>query len=350
MNAIKILVRGDRQSGLRETMTLVRTVRIGALFLVALVTASCTASHTSTSTSTSVPPTTSVFTAVPAGWVPVAYGDAQISVPSDWIVMLSGGQYCAANPPGFVYLGPLSSDEGCEGGVKGLPPATAELAFLNVAPASRLPSIELHGIRLFVVDTGPRTLTYDVPSLHVMVSATGSLRHQLMDTLRTSPRAAVLTAAPAAVVPSSWHWLTFASIRYAVPALWPVVRSNTYVFPCGPTSVTLEPGPKTTLDTDQHVLSPGCPFIGSQPPTDPVDGVDINSGFSSVLGGSAQSCVTLKAVSDHGLTACQDTGLPYSVLAVEVTVPGRAKPVSMYIGLAGNGLIARTILYSLRAA
>jgi hypothetical protein len=30
-----------------------------------------------------------------------------------------------------------------------------------------------------------------------------------------------------------------------------------------------------------------------------------------------------------------------------VTVPGRAKPVIVSIGLAGNGMVARTILYSL---
>ena len=31
-------------------------------------------------------------------------------------------------------------------------------------------------------------------------------------------------------------------------------------------------------------------------------------------------------------------------------VPGRSKPVFVSIGLAGNGMVARTILYSLRAA
>jgi hypothetical protein len=35
---------------------------------------------------------------------------------------------------------------------------------------------------------------------------------------------------------------------------------------------------------------------------------------------------------------------------LRVNVPGRDKPVFVSIGLAGNGMVARTILYSLRAA
>jgi hypothetical protein len=52
----------------------------------------------------------------------------------------------------------------------------------------------------------------------------------------------------------------------------------------------------------------------------------------------------------HGLTACPATSPAYSILVLKVTVPGRNKPVYVSIGLAGNGMIARTILYSLRAS
>ena len=40
----------------------------------------------------------------------------------------------------------------------------------------------------------------------------------------------------------------------------------------------------------------------------------------------------------------------YSILFLKVTVPRRSKPVYVSIGLAGSGTVARTILYSLRAA
>jgi hypothetical protein len=56
-------------------------------------------------------------------------------------------------------------------------------------------------------------------------------------------------------------------------------------------------------------------------------------------------CLTL-----HGLTLCPATSPAYSILVLKVTVPGRSKPVFVSIGLAGNGMVARTILYSLKEA
>jgi hypothetical protein len=45
----------------------------------------------------------------------------------------------------------------------------------------------------------------------------------------------------------------------------------------------------------------------------------------------------------HGLTACPATSPAYSFLVLKVTVPGRKSPVYVSIGLAGNGMVARTI-------
>jgi hypothetical protein len=36
-----------------------------------------------------------------------------------------------------------------------------------------------------------------------------------------------------------------------------------------------------------------------------------------------------------------------AILVLKITVPGHKKPVFVSIGLAGNGMIARTTLYSL---
>jgi hypothetical protein len=52
----------------------------------------------------------------------------------------------------------------------------------------------------------------------------------------------------------------------------------------------------------------------------------------------------------NGIKACPATSPAYSILVLKVTVPGRSKPLYVSIGLAGNGMVARTILYSLRAA
>jgi hypothetical protein len=64
-----------------------------------------------------------------------------------------------------------------------------------------------------------------------------------------------------------------------------------------------------------------------------------------VTGTFSTNCLSL-----HGLIVCPATSPAYSILVLKVTVPGRLKPVYVSIGLAGNGMVARTILYSLREA
>jgi hypothetical protein len=58
--------------------------------------------------------------------------------------------------------------------------------------------------------------------------------------------------------------------------------------------------------------------------------------------------ISKHCLSLHGLTACPATSPAYSILVLKVTVPGRSKPIYVSIGLAGSGMVARTILYSLR--
>jgi hypothetical protein len=78
-----------------------------------------------------------------------------------------------------------------------------------------------------------------------------------------------------------------------------------------------------------------------------MNGIQVDSGshvqFDVTLAFS-KHCLSL-----HGLTACPATSPAYSIFVLKVTVPGHSKPVFVSIGLAGNGMVARTILYSLRA-
>jgi hypothetical protein len=103
-----------------------------------------------------------------------------------------------------------------------------------------------------------------------------------------------------------------------------------------------------TLSTDARpVLLPPCPLI--QPtPQQPENGVQVDSGLRT------EPTVTLslsaRCLDVHGLTACPASSPAYSILVVRVNVPGREKPVFVSIGLTGNGMVARTVLYSLRAA
>lgn len=69
---------------------------------------------------------------------------------------------------------------------------------------------------------------------------------------------------------------------------------------------------------------------------------------------SPGSCLPLAGITgciyDRTPTAAGDQMAELDVLFVSVTVTGRAGHELLEIGLAGNGLVARTILYSIRAA
>ena len=88
------------------------TVRLRAFVLVvlALAVAACTSSRTVSPTTTTVPrPLPAIdLSATPSGWVPVADGDAQISVPATWWVLYNVG--CpTGSPPGEVVVNPVIS-------------------------------------------------------------------------------------------------------------------------------------------------------------------------------------------------------------------------------------------------
>lgn len=105
------------------------------------------------------------------------------------------------------------------------------------------------------------------------------------------------------------------------------------------------------LDTDVAVDVQGCPAaLNNAPPVrSPSNGLRIDTGpaFLSVQTFRFASGDCLKL---HGMTACPATAPDYSILVLRVSVPGRSKPVFVSIGLAGDGMVARAILYSLRAA
>jgi hypothetical protein len=101
------------------------------------------------------------------------------------------------------------------------------------------------------------------------------------------------------------------------------------------------------LDTDQKLWIALCPATLPYAVT-PSDGVRVDlvearSPSGTFLAGG--SCLNRVSVS-----TCPSSTPDYSILLLRVTVPGRSTPVIVSIGLAGSGKVARTILYSLRAA
>ena len=185
---------------------------------------------------------------------------------------------------------------------------------------------------------------YLLPSLGVEIEAEGPLAKRVIDTLSRSPRTVALASGPAPVVPSSWHTVTDAGLRFVVPARW-----HTFL-PVGAGACRSE-GP-TLLNRDSVVLTTDLSLCREPAlaPTvrPPGNGVQVDVDASPSFAPAtllSKHCLSLGA-----LIACPATSPAYSILVLKVTVPRRSEPVYVSIGLAGNGSVARTILYSLRPA
>lgn len=340
-----------------------RSRLVVCLIALAMLGAACgsgTAVSTTTSgpvTSTTVanhpPPTIAVdLSATPSGWVPVAYGDGQISVPADWIASYGSGYPCLGGnlPAGEVLVNAGPGPVSCPATMRGKPAAIVNLEPLSAdAAKSSKPPLMINGI---VVRLGGVSIpkgvgmepiyTYLVPSLGVQITVSGSLGFRVLDTLTRSPRDIALATGPAPPVPSSWHRVTFAGVRFSVPADCSIQRTETWNI-CAPLPVAL--WKEVVLDTDRVFLRLPCAF--SQFAVTPADGVRVDSGRQGPTGSFSPGGTCLHS---NGLTACPSSTPDYSILVLKVLVPGRATLVTVSIGLAGNGIVTRTILYSLRAA
>ena len=341
------------------------TVRLRSLLPVVLtLTLAACSSQTVSPTTTMLPfrtqplmtePIPAVdLSATPTGWVPVAYRDAQISVPSTWSVLYNSSA-CQTGPPGGdVYINPSGGFCSAKGTPKGK--TTVTLVPLNEKeyqpPTTYGQRRVINGITVYETYSfapTPHGGSYLVPSLGVEIEAEGPLAHGVVDTLSRSPRAVALASGSAPSVPSSWQSVSFAGLRFSVPANWTIYR--TQLTPglgiCGPKSGVEFLDTTLTLSTDLRPLHFPCalPAPTAQPMA---NGVQVDSGLRT------EPLVTLsfskRCLKFHGLTACPATTPAYSILVLRVTVPGHRQPVYVSIGLAGNGVVARTILYSLRAA
>jgi hypothetical protein len=353
-------VREDALNWLRGNMGAVRSRRLVTLIVVALLGAACTSgaavSTTSPVTSTTVPshppPTIAVdLSATPAGWVPVAYGDAQVSVPASFSVYYPGQNPCELfSTPGALFVAPTPTTMFCPGH----PHAT----FVWLVPTRQVPAVyagekpSIHnGVPVYLGPNGLSFVTHYAPTLGVDLTAQGPMARRVIDALTRSPRSVTLASGPAPLVPSGWHDVTFQGLTFDAPASWPVTPTTEagqdLAYECGPSGVVLVKT-EVTLSADQYEFPPGGCLPPAMRPQQPKNGVEVDEQGAAhlpVVMTFSKRCLHL-----HGLTACPATSPAYSILILKVAVPGRATPVVVSIGLAGNGLVARTVLDSLRAA
>ncbi len=328
---------------LRVLATVVIAVALSAF------TSSQTFATTTVPTSAKALPSLDLATTA-AGWVPVAFGNAQISVPAAWWVLYDSPPCPTGSPTGEVFVNPPPGLFACPLEIAPGPSTTVSFG----PPRGPLSTVLGHpevinGIFVYPYPTGPQS-SYLVPSLGVEITVDGPLGQRVLHTLTWSPRSVVLAPGSSPAIPSSWQQVTFAGLRFSVPAGWPINR--TAVTPglgaiCETLGVAFA-STTVTLSTDvRPMLLPPCPYF---PPTpqQPENGVQVDSGLRTepmVTLSLSAHCLVL-----HGLTTCPATSPAYSILVLRVNVRGRDKPVFFSVGLAGNGMVARTILDSLRPA
>ena len=277
----------------------------------------------------------------PKGWVPVAYGDVQVSVPPSWEVLDAG--VCDDGEPvpsAAVYLGTAQAGGICN--------QSSSYVWLQAGGNKPVPGVatDINGITAYATKSAPTVL--HIPSLAALASAKGPLAERVLHTVTVSPRYVALASGPVPPVPPSWHRVIYGGVSVAVPANWPVV--NYYQWhSCIPDydayyskEVVLDSG---IADTDL-ISCPGR-FISSAARASGVDGLTINTGQYHAL--SDQYWPAGQCFPVNNVTACPLT-FPYSIMPLDVHVPGLGQLVQVDIGLAGSGETARTILYSIEKA
>jgi hypothetical protein len=137
-------------------------------------------------------------------------------------------------------------------------------------------------------------------------------------------------------VPRTWRWQEFDGIRFAAPGDWRLVRNGSFACPFGVRSRAV------VLFPDRNRQMPRCAVL---------------MGTAGTL--AASSGVSAERLPDvAGFCRCRQlqrlrlcySAPPYAggVLGVAVAVHGRHRMTLLRIGLAGSGVVPRTIIGSIQ--
>jgi hypothetical protein len=349
---------------------LLLTIACGALALSACSAsvhsvAPTTTARPGSSTTTLAPPSPPIqltnIGLTPTDWVPIDYGHAQIAVPATWDVTAPPACYNSVHDD--VILGAGGGTGDCFSA--GMPTDTVQIqpypsrqhgCISCPQPYNPTKVIHLNGFLVRKIGGA----NYDVPSLGVSLDFFAHTDRQVLDTLTRSPRAVALGHTGAPRIPASWHRITFRGLSFAVPTSWTVTRTGVATLGgpiCSPLSDMTTTPPTITLSTDRQPAPVyACPLEPVRlRPLRPQLGLIVNAL-------SRQFTPTFVALPSEchqqgGLRLCVDTNLNEGILEVSMQrVPtcGTAcslviQPPLVELGLAGSGLVDRTILDSFRA-
>ncbi|MFZ0665562.1 MAG: hypothetical protein WAM97_07385 [Acidimicrobiales bacterium] len=325
------------------------------------------------STPTEVTPADRLSVAVdvsvtPAGWTPVDFGNLQLSVPSSWKISTTPSTTpgCPTTGGGIVVvsgiIGPACTTQTNSVSIDPVPDKVVTGGHL---PGYGRPEM-INGIKAYPIVGGADAPVaghlWAVPSLGVDLTITGPLASRVLHTITYSPRAIALAVGPVAAIPASWRRIHFGGLGIAVPANWPTQEQPQWGSPTGiPSDVTfadlttsfsppaIDAKPAVVLDEGQYNPYDECANCWDPPAasagwdTAPIDGLLVDDGGVGPLSGDPAlgGCRSLS-----GTRVCVVESDRYAVLVLSVTYPG-SKSVAVEIGLAGNGMVARTILDSI---
>jgi hypothetical protein len=285
-----------------------------------------------------------------AGWAPVPYRRAELSVPGQWLVESPDQQFCGPTFKGMIFAGlkpAIQKGQGC-----GL---TASLAWILPAghlPAGlkhRKPTAVINGIPVYGLPAGPHSVQYLVPKLGVRVGARGPLARRVLATLAPSPLSVVLGSGPAGRVPANWVWERFGGVWFATPRSWQSENENQWAT-CG---TGLFADTRLLIDAKKQPAALPCPaFI----PT--AQAQESEPGLTVVTGKYAAESVS------ENFTRCQvrqgtriclakitgQGGAFSGVLIFSVSRPHHHPATYFLLGLSGSGNRARAIYDSIRLA
>ena len=280
----------------------------------------------------------------PPGWTPLTYRDAQISVPSSWVVQPAQGSICGVTTNGAVHLGrrynpARLSRSGCQ-----LPPTTVFVSAIPYRPAPVL-TRRINGIPVGRLPSVRGAVSYAVPSLGVEVTAVGPKAGLVIETLTRSPRSVALAAGRAFPVPRGWRWHHFGGIVFAAPRAWRIQRTDRWgnCFGRFVLAGTLRLSTARVFGCRGGLASPtGLAEFR------PVAGMTVGTG--RLVNGDARDAAYSRCTQLRGMRECvQKQGTVTGVfLALMLFRHGRPGPTEVDIGLAGTGAIARTIFDSIR--
>jgi hypothetical protein len=285
--------------------------------------------------------------ATPAGWAPVPYQHAQLSVPGSWLVEAPEQLQCGFGDfDGMIFTGVAPGFlKSWNCGV------TANLAWILPAGkipkglTRRTPTAVLGGIPVYRLTSAKGTTAYLVPELGVRIGACGRLAARVLATLTRSPLGVVLRDGPSARVPAGWTWRQFGGLAFATPRSWSLQREDQWAT-CG---TGLWPSALLLIDATKPPMYLPCPLQLQNASNDQAEpGLVVVTGkyAAASVGESYGRCQSRRGVRICLSSVTGQGGLSAGVLIISLTRPHRAATYFL-LGLSGSGASARAVFDSI---